>query len=100
VPKGMLSGCVYWGVLSRGFNCIQFILLEQMNSCSRPTLILACVIYWLAKETSRVVRRREPQDGDIDAVMLEHVSAIFYVSTPYIMGNTYWSAIRSADPGP
>ena len=51
-------------------------LHEQMNSCSCLTLILACVIYWQAKEISRVVRCREPQDGDIDVVMLEHVSPI------------------------
>ena len=31
-------------------------LHEQMNSCSCLTLILACVIYWQAKEISRVVR--------------------------------------------
>jgi hypothetical protein len=51
-------------------------LHEQMNSCSCLTLILACVISWQAKEISRVVRCREPQDGDIDVVMLEHVSPI------------------------
>jgi hypothetical protein len=51
-------------------------LHEQMNSCSCLTLILACVIYWQAKEISRVVRCREPEDGDIDVVMLEHVSPI------------------------
>src|SRR4051794_31577033 len=31
-------------------------LLEQKTSCSYLTLILACVIYWQAKEISRVVR--------------------------------------------
>jgi TnpA family transposase len=51
-------------------------LHEQMNSCSCLTLILACVIYWQAKEISRVVRCRAPEDGDIDVVMLEHVSPI------------------------
>jgi hypothetical protein len=34
------------------------------------------VIYWQAKESSRVVRCREPGDDDIDVVMLEHVSPI------------------------
>jgi TnpA family transposase len=51
-------------------------LHEQMNSCSCLTLILACVIYWQAKEISRVVRCHEPEDGNIDVVMLEHVSPI------------------------
>jgi hypothetical protein len=30
-------------------------LLEQRNSCSCLTLILACIIYWQAKEINRVV---------------------------------------------
>ena len=37
-------------------------LHEQMNSCSCLTLILACVIYWQAKEISRVVRWCKPED--------------------------------------
>ena len=32
-------------------------LWEQMNSCSCLTLIVACIIYWQAKEMSRVIRR-------------------------------------------
>ena len=48
-------------------------LHEQMNSCSCLTLILACVIYWQAKEISRVVRGCGPE---IDISMLEHVSPI------------------------
>src|SRR4051794_37165241 len=51
-------------------------LHEQMNSCSCLTLILACVIYWQAKEITRVVRCREPEDEALDATMLEHVSPI------------------------
>ena len=53
-------------------------LHEQMNSCSCLTLILACVIYWQAKEISRVVRWCQPEvDKDkIDIAMLEHVSPI------------------------
>jgi len=50
-------------------------LHEQMNSCSCLTLILACVIYWQAREISRVVRCREPEE-DIDLTMLEHISPI------------------------
>jgi TnpA family transposase len=53
-------------------------LHEQMNSCSCLTLILACVIYWQAKEISRVVRWCQPEaDKDkIDIALLEHVSPI------------------------
>ena len=48
-------------------------LHEQMNTCSSLTLVLACIIYWQAKEISRAVRGCGP---DIDVSMLEHVSPI------------------------
>jgi TnpA family transposase len=53
-------------------------LHEQMNSCSCLTLIIACVIYWQAKEISRVVRWCQPKEGEeqIDVTLLEHVSPI------------------------
>ena len=53
-------------------------LHEQMNSCSCLTLILACVIYWQAKEISRVVGWCQPQESEakIDVTLLEHVSPI------------------------
>jgi TnpA family transposase len=51
-------------------------LHEQMNSCSCLTLILACVIYWQAKEISRVVRWCQPADEKLDVALLEHVSPI------------------------
>jgi len=53
-------------------------LHEQMNSCSCLTLILACVIYWQAKEISRIVRWCQPKADDekIDITLLEHVSPI------------------------
>ena len=51
-------------------------LHEQMNSCSCLTLILACVIYWQAKEISRVVRWCTPEDDKIDVALLEHISPI------------------------
>ena len=37
-------------------------LHEQINSCSCLTLILACVIYWQAREISRAVRRCKSTD--------------------------------------
>lgn len=48
-------------------------LHEQMNTCSSLTLILACIIYWQAKEISLAVRGCGPE---IDVSMLEHVSPI------------------------
>jgi TnpA family transposase len=51
-------------------------LHEQMNSCSCLMLILACVIYWQAKEITRLVRCRGPEDAALDVGMLEHVSPI------------------------
>ena len=47
-----------------------------MNSCSCLTLLLACVIYWQAKEISRVLKMGVPQGEDIDFSLLEHVSPI------------------------
>ena len=35
-------------------------LHEQMNSCSCVTLLLACVVYWQAKEISRVLKMGSP----------------------------------------
>src|SRR5512135_3303379 len=55
-------------------------LHEQMNSCSCLTLILACVIYWQAKEISRVVRWCHPEDEKIDVALLEHVSIKIMIS--------------------
>lgn len=49
---------------------------EQMNPCSSLTLILACVIYWQAKEISRVVRGRHSEDDKIEVTQLKHVSPI------------------------
>jgi TnpA family transposase len=51
-------------------------LHEQMNSCSCLTLLAACVIYWQAKEISRVVRMGVPEGEEIDFSLLEHVSPI------------------------
>jgi TnpA family transposase len=53
-------------------------LHEQMNSCSCLTLILACVIYWQAKEISRVMQWWQPKEDKetIDLKLLNHVSPI------------------------
>ena len=51
-------------------------LHEQINSCSSRALILAFVIYWQAKEISRVMRWCQPEDDKLDVTLLEHVSPI------------------------
>ena len=47
-----------------------------MNTCSCLTLILACIIYWQAKEIERVMDDCDPQSEGIDVRLLEHVSPI------------------------
>lgn len=50
-------------------------LEEQRNSCSCLTLILACIIYWQAKEINRVMNKY----GDVvntDLSLIEHISPI------------------------
>jgi TnpA family transposase len=46
-------------------------LHEQMNSCSCLTLLLACVVYWQAKEISRVLKMGIPEGEDINFSLLE-----------------------------
>ena len=50
--------------------------MPAMNSCSCLTLLLACVVYWQAKEISRVLKMGIPEGEDIDISLLEHVSPI------------------------
>lgn len=49
--------------------------LEQQNSCSCLTLILASIIYWQAKEIHRVLIECTP-DNDLNLNMLKHISPI------------------------
>ena len=51
-------------------------LWEQMNSCSCLTLIVACIIYWQAKDMSRVIRRADPEGHGVELSLLQHVSPI------------------------
>ena len=51
-------------------------LWEQMNSCSCLTLIVACIIYWQAKDISRVIRTADPERHGIELSLLRHVSPI------------------------
>jgi hypothetical protein len=61
IPRGLLkveqlhalARDIYYG-RRRRINARE--LHEQMNSCSCLTLLLACVVYWQAKEISRVLK--------------------------------------------
>ncbi len=49
---------------------------EMMKTCSCLTLILACIIYWQAREIGRVTSECNPEGDGIDISLLEHVSPI------------------------
>ena len=51
-------------------------LHQQMNSCSCLTLILACIIYWQAKQITQTLRSGAIAEEGIDATLLQHVSPI------------------------
>jgi len=51
-------------------------LQEQKNSCSCLTLLMACIIYWQAKEINRILNKCEPDLAGIDLSLLEHISPI------------------------
>ncbi len=52
-------------------------LWEHLNTCSRClTLILARIVYWQAREISRVTRQSAPAANGVDLSLLEHVSPI------------------------
>jgi len=49
--------------------------LQQKNSCSCLTLVLACIIYWQAKEIHRVIQTHTPPEN-IDLDLLSNISPI------------------------
>jgi TnpA family transposase len=51
-------------------------LQEQRNTSSCLTLIMACIIYWQAKEINRVIQECEPEKAGIDLTLLGHISPI------------------------
>jgi hypothetical protein len=48
-------------------------LWEQMNTCSRLNLILACIVYW-QREISQVLSQCDPFANRADLNPLEHVN--------------------------
>jgi TnpA family transposase len=51
-------------------------LLAQKDTSSGLTLIMACMIYWLSKEISRVILEGEAKSAGVDLSLLEHISPI------------------------
>lgn len=49
--------------------------LEQKNTSSCLTLILACIIYWQSKEIHRVIVECPPEE-ELDTSLLKHISPI------------------------
>jgi TnpA family transposase len=48
----------------------------QRNTSSCLTLIMACIIYWQAKEISRVIQEGDLDEDGVDFNLLEHLSPI------------------------
>lgn len=49
---------------------------EQKVSCSCLTLLIACIIYWQAKEINRVVIEHYTESSHVDLALMEHISPI------------------------
>jgi TnpA family transposase len=49
--------------------------LQQKNSCSSLTLVIACIIYWQAKEIHRVIQAHTPPEH-IDLALLSNISPV------------------------
>lgn len=49
--------------------------LQQKNSCSSLTLVIACIIYWQAKEIHRVIQTHTPPEH-IDLALLSNISPV------------------------
>jgi len=48
----------------------------QRHTSSCLTLIMACIIYWQAKEIGRVILEGDPEAAGVDLSLLEHISPI------------------------
>jgi TnpA family transposase len=51
-------------------------LHAQQNTSGCLTLIMACIIYWQAKEINRTILEGEPEAVGVDLSLLEHISPI------------------------
>ncbi len=51
--------------------------IEEVNSSGNcTTLIMAAIIYWQAREISKVIKKHYPEKAGIDLSLLAHVSPI------------------------
>ena len=51
--------------------------MEDINSSGNcTTLIMAAIIYWQAKEISRIIKENNPEEAGIDIMLLAHISPI------------------------
>jgi hypothetical protein len=51
--------------------------LEEITSSGNcTTLIMAAIIYWQAREISRIVKECNPEEAGIDISLLAHISPI------------------------
>ena len=50
--------------------------LEQRHSCSCLTLVIACIIYWQAKEINRVIQGFAPEEEGIDISLIQYISPV------------------------
>jgi TnpA family transposase len=51
-------------------------MIEQRYTCSSLVLVMACIIYWQAKEIERVIDTHTLNSTDIDLSLLSHISPI------------------------
>lgn len=51
-------------------------LQAQRNTANCLTLIMACIIYWQAKEINRVILEEDPAEAGVDLSLLEHISPV------------------------
>ncbi|MFQ5796520.1 MAG: Tn3 family transposase, partial [Candidatus Bipolaricaulia bacterium] len=49
---------------------------QQMNTASCLILILACIIYWQAREIGGMLHRHTPEEEGVDTSLLAHISPI------------------------
>ena len=66
-----------------------------MNACSCLTLILACIVYWQAREISRLATA---PDFPVDPDLLRHVSPLLPQTTRSRSGTTSSGDLNQAQP--
>jgi hypothetical protein len=55
--------------------------VEELNSSGNCTIIMiACIIYWQAKEISRVIKEHDPEAAGVDISLLAHISPIAWTN--------------------